>query len=118
LLLHTAPGLQDAIAKVVANGARNTEGATRKSISYAKMANSAARPYMFDDEGARRHLLQSTAAYQRSDKMQMAGMAAQVSVQWGGAGGQKITEADTICMCWSAAPTSVAIYVPAVHLLW
>jgi hypothetical protein len=66
----------------VASGGRNTAAATRKSINYAKMANSVARPYMFDGEGddARRHLLQSTAAYQRSDKMQMAGMAAQVSV--------------------------------------
>jgi hypothetical protein len=36
---------------------------------------------MFDDTGAKRHLLQSKAAYQRSDKMQMAGMAAQVGLK-------------------------------------
>jgi hypothetical protein len=70
--------LQDAIAKAVANGGRGTAAATRSSINYARMANSAgAQPYMFD-EGAKRHLLQTSASYQRSDRMQMAGMAAQV----------------------------------------
>jgi hypothetical protein len=68
--------LQDAIARVVANGARDTASATRKGINYAKMANTASAPYMFDNTGAKRHLLQ--ASYQRSDRMQMAGMAAQV----------------------------------------
>jgi hypothetical protein len=80
LCVWLALQLQDAIAKAVASGGLNTAAATRKSINYAKMVNSVVRPYMFDGEGydARRHLLQSTAAYQRSDKMQMAGMAAQV----------------------------------------
>jgi hypothetical protein len=68
--------VQEAISKAVASAGRTTGAATKKSLDYAQMANrGAVQPYMFDDTGAKRHLLQS---YQRSDQMQMAGMAAQV----------------------------------------
>jgi hypothetical protein len=73
--------LQDAIGKAVASAGKTTGVATRKGVDYAQMANrgGSVQPYMFDDTGAKRHLL--NGGYQRSDKMQMAGMAAQVS--WG-----------------------------------
>jgi hypothetical protein len=71
--------VQEAISKAVASAGRTTDVATKKAMNYAHMApRGGVQPYMFDDTGAKRHLLQNTAAYQRSDKMQMAGMAAQV----------------------------------------
>jgi hypothetical protein len=82
LLLHTVwLASQDVIAEVVANGGRDTATATRNSINYAKMANNVfARPSDFDLEGngARRHLLQDNAAFQRSDRIQVANLAAEV----------------------------------------
>jgi hypothetical protein len=74
--------VQEAISKAVASAGRATDVATKKAMNYAQMApRGGVQPYMFDDTGAKRHLLQNTAAYQRSDKMQMAGMAAQVGCE-------------------------------------
>jgi hypothetical protein len=69
--------LQEAISRAVNSGGKTTTVATKKGVNYAQLANrGGVQPFMFDDTGAKRHLLQ--ASYQRSDRMQMAGMAAQV----------------------------------------
>jgi hypothetical protein len=70
--------LQEAIGKAVASAGQRTDVATRKGITFAQLANrGGVAPFMFDT-GAKRHLQQTSASYQRSDRMQMAGMAAQV----------------------------------------
>ncbi|WIA14412.1 hypothetical protein OEZ85_002938 [Tetradesmus obliquus] len=85
---------QDAIGKAVASAGKNTAAATRKGVDYAQLAGrGGVQPYMFDDTGARRHLLQ--ASYQRSDKMQMAGMAAQDAIGKAVASAGKNTAAAT-----------------------
>jgi hypothetical protein len=79
LLMHCHVHLQEAISRAVNSGGKTTTVATKKGVNYAQLANrGGVQPFMFDDTGAKRHLLQTQASYQRSDRMQMAGMAAQV----------------------------------------
>jgi hypothetical protein len=70
--------LQDAIGKAVASAGQKTIVATKKGIDYAQLANrGGVQPFMFDT-GAKRRLQQNSASYQRSDRMQFAGLATQV----------------------------------------
>jgi hypothetical protein len=73
--------VQDAINKAVASAGKTTGVATKKAVNFAKLANRGGSMLTDFDTGARRHLLQDNAAFQRSDRIQVANLAAEVG--WG-----------------------------------